>query len=171
MKVKVDISRLDYWNFNKYAMLHIPKMKRSFLISIIGIPAFIIICAVSLKYLLSLSLPLIAIVIIAVIGGAIGDIAMIILMKSQVMRLPADKPGLLGEHIIEINASGVLEKTVVNEGLNTWKGVHRITQNESYIFVFIDDIAAHIIPKRAFASEQESNAFYSNAVALWHQNR
>ena len=71
------------------------------------------------------------------------------------------KPGILGEHTIEISPEGLFEMTSVNESKHYWCGIRNVYSTDSYIFVFINKSVAHIIPKRAFKSNEESQNFLS----------
>lgn len=81
--------------------------------------------------------------------------------------LQQEKPGRgqLGAHKISLNETGLLESTVVGESRTSWGGVHRIEEDQDYIYIYTGPIAAHIIPKRAFSSLQEAKSFYHLASA------
>lgn len=87
------------------------------------------------------------------------------------MRLPASKPGILGEHIMEINSNGLKERTQYNEGTVKWAGVIKILSNKSYIFIYIDNMVGYIVPKRAFTTEKEEEKFLSVALEMWKNNK
>ena len=78
-----------------------------------------------------------------------------------------EKPGRgqLGSHKISLNEQGLVESTAVGESHISWAGVDRIEQNEEYIFIYTAPNAAHVIPKRAFHSAQETDSFYQMATA------
>jgi YcxB-like protein len=65
----------------------------------------------------------------------------------------ADK-GQLGTHTIALSEQGLVERTAVGESRTSWAGVDRVEQNDDYIFIYTSPIAAHLIPKRAFAGSQ-----------------
>lgn len=166
MKVKVDINRIDYWNYNKYAMLKVPKLRFNFILNMIAIPVSIFITLLFL-----LNIPIANVLIITIIGGCIGDLLVINITKWQIMRLPYNKVGLLGEHTIEINEKGVRETTSVNDGFQTWEGIQSVEQDKAYIYIFLDSILAHIIPKIAFNSIAEANEFFNKSVEFWKKER
>ncbi len=95
-----------------------------------------------------------------------------LLVRRQTRRLilellKGEKPGggLLGWHRVSLGASGVTERTAVNESHTAWAGVHRIEQNQEYVFIYTTASAAHVIPKRAFGSPAEAESFYHLASA------
>jgi hypothetical protein len=81
--------------------------------------------------------------------------------------LKEEKPGRgqLGGHKISLKETGLVESTAVGESRTSWAGVHRIEQDQDYIFIYTAPNAAHMIPKRAFSSLQEAEAFYQLARA------
>ena len=71
--------------------------------------------------------------------------------------------GALGPHRVVLSDYGVTESTSVNETRTAWAGVDRVEQNPDYIFIYTSPAAAHVIPRRAFGSPQEAEAFYQLA--------
>jgi hypothetical protein len=67
--------------------------------------------------------------------------------------------GVVGEHTLEINDEGLLEKTPFNESLHRWTGFHKIQASRKYLFVFVTDNIVHYVPFRAFASPEEASGF------------
>lgn len=169
MQIKVDINRLDYWNFNKYSIRKIPSLRRNFILNMIALPILVFIGFLFLRILFQMSFPLV--LIVSIVGGIIGDLLLLYMMKLQIMKLPEDKEGLLGEHIIEISEEGIRESTSVNTGFNIWNGVHGIDQDKDYIYIFLDSMLAHIIPKKSFQSMVEANEFYNKTVHYWKNGR
>lgn len=169
MRVKFNIDRIDYWNFNKYTMLNIPKIRRNFILNMISVPIIILICLLFFKK--SYDMTITVVFILTVIGGIIGDLLLIGIVKLQVMKIPYNKDGLMGEHTIEIDEKGVRETTAVNDGFHLWEGIHSIKQDKEYIYIFLDSILAHIIPKKAFNSVNEANEFYNKSVEFWQYRK
>src|SRR5215203_815748 len=68
-----------------------------------------------------------------------------------------EKPGKgqLGSHKVSLSEEGLVESTVVGESHTSWAGLHRVEQDEQYIFIYTSQAGAHIIPKRAFSTSQE----------------
>jgi hypothetical protein len=85
------------------------------------------------------------------------------LLRRTILRLLQDeKPdrGQLGVHRVALDQDGVLERTVVGESRTAWAGVHRVEQDDRYIYLYTSPSAAHVIPKRAFADVASAEAFY-----------
>jgi hypothetical protein len=69
----------------------------------------------------------------------------------------------LGKHTVEIDQGGVTEKTAVSASSRSWDGIDRIEENDKYIFLFLSENSAYIIPKRAFSNESTIDAFLASA--------
>jgi hypothetical protein len=88
------------------------------------------------------------------------------LMRRAILRLIRDeKPdrGQLGLHRLVLDEEGVLERTAVGESRTAWAGVHRVEQDDRYIYLYTSSAAAHVIPKRAFADPGDAEAFYQHS--------
>lgn len=73
---------------------------------------------------------------------------------------------VLCEHTITLAEDALIEVTPFNEGRNRWSGIYQVTDAAEYIFIFISQHAAHIIPKRAFADADTARRFYEHATRL-----
>lgn len=55
--------------------------------------------------------------------------------------------GVLGKHTIRIDEDGLHETSEVSEGKTLWSGIERIGEDENYLFVYVQAMMAHVIPK------------------------
>ncbi len=86
------------------------------------------------------------------VGGAtMASMALTVMFKKY--------RGVLGEHELEIRDDGLVERTDVNESVHRWAGFHKIITKRGYLFIYVTDANAHIVPRRFFASEQAERAF------------
>ena len=67
--------------------------------------------------------------------------------------------GLVGEHLLEVTETGLIERTDVNESLHRWTGFHKLISTRRYFYIFVTDAIVHVVPKRAFDSENEARVF------------
>jgi len=75
-------------------------------------------------------------------------------------RLRPDPEGpSLGNRTFTISREGFCERSRHFELLTRWSGVRSVEENRNYLFVFIDTCQAHIVPKRAFASDEDARRF------------
>lgn len=76
---------------------------------------------------------------------------------------PSRNRAILTEHTLQVTETGLVEKTKFNESTFAWTGIPKVAQNRSYIFVYVQQNMAHIIPKRAFATPAEAEHFFQSA--------
>ena len=74
-----------------------------------------------------------------------------------------DSKGVLGPHTIVIDAEGVTERSAVGESRTTWNGIERIDDDSQNIYLYTGPLVAHVIPKRAFRTREDADAFLQSA--------
>jgi hypothetical protein len=72
---------------------------------------------------------------------------------------------VIGEHTIAIEPEYVTERSPVGESRTAWSGIEKIQSDEQYIYIYVGPLNAFVIPKRAFKSGEESEAFLQQAQA------
>jgi hypothetical protein len=87
--------------------------------------------------------------------------------SSKKLYAEGQNKGVLGNHILAIDSEGVLEISDVGESRTMWSGIEKIEENDQYVFIYVGALQAHIIPKRAFMSENEAARF--SQLAQTHQ--
>lgn len=65
------------------------------------------------------------------------------------------------EHVITLREDGFREETAFNTTEQTWAGVQRLRRSKNYIFIYIAANLAHVIPRRAFGTNDERDAFHA----------
>jgi hypothetical protein len=75
----------------------------------------------------------------------------------------AERHGVLGEHTITLTPEGLHEQTAVNESKTAWRGIHRIDATKDHLFIFLQPAMAHVIPRRAFPTPADADAFLAKA--------
>lgn len=75
----------------------------------------------------------------------------------------SESKSVLGAHTIAIGPEGVSERTAVGESRIAWSGIERIEDDDEYLFLYIGPLVAHVIPKRAFKTAEDANAFLHQA--------
>jgi YcxB-like protein len=71
------------------------------------------------------------------------------------------------QHTITLTETAVVEESPVNRTESSWAGVVKVARNRRLIFIYIASNLAHVIPKRAFASEAEAASFFTQATEFW----
>lgn len=72
----------------------------------------------------------------------------------------------IGKHRLSVGQRGIMDLTAFSEQCTTWQGVERIADNEEYIFLYINAISAHVIPKCAFEHMRHMKVFLDEARRL-----
>lgn len=162
MKITYDTTKEDYWNFNKYVMFKNPKMRISIFSSIF---LFILIVFIGI-FIYTDSL------IYSIVTTILATLIFVIITqkstKRRIINLVENEDGILGEHTIEINKDELKEYTKNNSSSWNWNGIKSIEDNEDYIFIFINNLLGHVIPKRGFNSQEECKKFY-NLAKEYHE--
>jgi len=60
--------------------------------------------------------------------------------------------GVLGRHTLQITDEGLIERTDVNEAITKWAGLHKVASGPKYLYIYVTESNAHIVPKRYFTS-------------------
>lgn len=81
------------------------------------------------------------------------------MQTEKVKRMPSKDGSILGKKTFIIEDNGLREITPSNETLVKWNGIEKLIEMDDYIFVFIDKIAAYVIPTRYFETENEKELF------------
>jgi len=155
MEIEIEIVREDYADFNRYFYLKKGFLKR---IYIILVTAFVISALIYRKPEFDMGLYLRLVVLSGLIFGLIY-IGGMYLGLSFTKRLPADKGGILGKKRFTITKEALVEDSETHRNIQRWQGIKSIELNDNAIFVFVDNIAAYIIPKRYFKNDRELETF------------
>ena len=157
MEIQVEITRRDYSNF---ALFYYYKKGIKKRLIIVLIAAFIIPLVMNIGKPFDLSFFLLQVCIAGIVFGTIylglGYIAVL-----QTGKLPSEKGSVLGKKTFTITDEGLLEESDSNTNLQKWKSILSVESNKKAIFIFVDKIAAYVIPKRHFENDTEAEKFLS----------
>ena len=78
---------------------------------------------------------------------------------------PTGASKFLCEHELEMDDSGIVERTDVNESHTSWRGIQRIAETDEYGFICLSATTAHVIPKKRIV-EGDPDAFIRRAKEL-----
>lgn len=68
---------------------------------------------------------------------------------------------LLTDHIVEVQEDAFYDETRFNRSFHYWPGIAKIVKRPGFVAVYINELAAHVIPRRAFSSAEQANTFVS----------
>jgi hypothetical protein len=74
-----------------------------------------------------------------------------VLKRSARGRPPTD-PTMLGWRVIELAEDGVRETTARGTEVTRWGAIREVDETASQVHLYVTNVSAHVIPKRAFAS-------------------
>ena len=155
MEIKSQLTREDYVEFNKYIFLKM-KMKRSIFIALIFIIFWIVYLNLNQPFnLLVLLIELLAFSLF----WAVLIFAFYRLSFARIKKMPDENGEILSEKAYLLSDDGLKEVSTNNESFTKWSGFKSIEENKKYIFLFVDKIAAYIIPKRVFKDSEEVTQF------------
>lgn len=87
--------------------------------------------------------------------------------KSCAVKIMSKMPGFFCEHHVGISPEWLAEKTSVNDTKIAWIALHSLDEDKSYFYFFLSKTVAFIIPKRAFTSHSEAQAFLNVSRRYW----
>ena len=74
-----------------------------------------------------------------------------------------ERHGILGQHTIALTPETLHERTAVNDSKAAWRSLFRIDATPDHIFIFTQPNSAYVIPRRAFPTPSDADAFLTSA--------
>ena len=155
MELIVNINRTDFVEFNKF-VFYKWKLKRSILFA----SFFIVLWVVILNFDKPFDLGLIFKEIL--IFSFFWALLMFIIYQAsflKIKKMPDDKGSILGNKRYLIQEEGIREISENSESYTNWKGIIKTMESDKYFFIFVDKVAAYVIPKIFFKDKNEENKF------------
>ena len=154
MKISFEATRTDFLNYNKY-MYRKKRLKRSLAISLVFVIIWTIILNTKEPNILS-------IVIEFFVFSAFWAVYYLIVYTihfHRIKKMPDKNGSILGHKTYIIEEDGLKEIAEMSESFTKWVGIKNIDETKDYIYIFVDKIAAFVIPKRCFSNESECQNF------------
>lgn len=155
MEISIDLTRDDYADFNKYCFLKKGLKKRVYIVIIV---AFGLPLVINRGRPFDLMTYLTSVIIAGILFGLIYLGGMTFSMR-WTKKLLSDNGSILGKKKFMITNEGLIEASESNKNLQKWKSIKSVETNNNSVFIFVDNIAAYIIPKRFFKDETEQQNF------------
>lgn len=67
--------------------------------------------------------------------------------------------GVIGEHTLEVTEEGLLETTEYNTSLHRWSAFHKIKRSGGFLWIYVTDTMAHVVPLKRPLQEGDLSAF------------
>ncbi len=163
MDIRYENTFKDMIKFNLFHLARMRVQQVSWLIVIVGIAVIFwtIIDSVEILFIAKVVLLVLVESIILALLAAITFLTIIFAYA------PGKNKGMLTEHHLKLLSTGLVEETSINTTSHSWAGIVDISQNRDYIFIYVTQHAAHVIPKKAFKSRDEATDFFQYAYQLW----
>ncbi|MCJ7522354.1 MAG: YcxB family protein [Dehalococcoidia bacterium] len=91
-------------------------------------------------------------------------------LKRRVVKMVAEEQGrgAVGGHRLSITRSAVTDKAGSGKTTTNWTDVKKVVLMDNYVFIYIGDTSAHIVPKRAFPDETAWKEF-KDTIGRYYQ--
>lgn len=153
--MKTEITREDFLQFNKYMQSRINSRKPIlFALSFLFLLVIIMNIGEPFDLFAIATEMLILIVIWTFVFVLFKQISL-----SRIKKMPKDKGAILGNREYLIEDKGFREISDSSETLTNWEGFKEIQESTDHYYLFVDKIAAYIIPKRSFSNIREEEEF------------
>ena len=153
--MNTEITREDFLQFNKH-FFYKNKFKRTFIIASIFIILWVFILHTGKPFdLFEIVLDLITFYL----GWSLLILILTQIGLQKIKKMPDKDGNILGVKTYLLEEKGFKETTETSETLTNWSGIKEIQESQDYYYVFVDKIAAYIIPKRSFLNKNEEEEF------------
>jgi hypothetical protein len=144
MKLNIEVTREDYGRFMKFWYVKF-RLKKSFIfITIFSLIFALVLVDFSTKTFVDY---IIVVLMLMILYGIILFLTMNFSLKRS-GKLLQENGTVLGSKKIEILEQGIQESSENSTTIFKWQSIKEVTSDEHAIYIFVDKVAAIIIPKR-----------------------
>jgi hypothetical protein len=144
MQIRYSLNRWDLLRVNARSALH----NRMIILIWVGISLLLALNSfnrsTALAHGFGVSLITVLIVALAIFTLMLGAT----LLLTSLIVAGRKHTGVLGEHTLRVTEEGLVEKTEHNESLNRWSAYHRTVKSGAYLFLYVTEGMAHVVPLR-----------------------
>lgn len=69
--------------------------------------------------------------------------------------------GFLCRHTVHLSPESFIEESPSKRGEWKWDGLHGVVETKKHLFILTSEASGHVVPRRAFSSQSEWEAFCS----------
>ncbi len=73
---------------------------------------------------------------------------------------------VLGRHVLTLSPDGLRDESAHTRSEASWDSVARVARTRDHLFIYLNDVSAHVVPARAFRDREEFERFAETATAL-----
>lgn len=158
MKVAFEFTKDDIWSYGKHVTFSLPKFKRRMAINILMVP--LLVCAIGYTMRFTIA----SYISYGILLTFFYILVLFSVLKGKVVKANSGKYGPMGKHTLEIGLNGVKENLPEREENHSWNDIKKVEQDKKYIYMYWDNMAAHVVPKRVFTKEADTAFFFSTVM-------
>jgi|GEM_PF-3280361 len=93
-------------------------------------------------------------------------------LRKRIVKMYAEgqNNGIIGEHELQIDVDGLVEKTQIGEVRQEWDKIKNVVSHNNRTYIFISDINAYILPKDSTIQGDYDN-FVAEVNRLYNQQK
>ena len=162
MEIRFFLTARDVWNFQKYSLWR----RRTILPLILSVA---LILAIGLFSSLTSSPSNVLVNLLPIIVGLGVLVLVVVLLQRRVYGGMARRLAAQGEQVISISPEGFRHKNNLTGATTSWVALKAIKADTYNLYFMVDSnvTLAHLIPRRAFATPQDAEAFLGWARHYW----
>ncbi len=92
-------------------------------------------------------------------------LSLLMTLLIALMVIPQRNNAVLTEHSIAIDEDMLIEKTEHNRSEFRWSMINKVVKTRRHLLIFVSSFSCHIVPRHAFVSREEGDAFYAACLA------
>ena len=154
MEIEFENTMDDILALNMYHFQRSPGARRNRLLfqyGLPGIPALVYIILVASggsSFISALPWLLLALILFVLVPFSMRRS-----LRRRVIKMfnEGESQGAVGKHHLSITRSSVTDKTTRGKTTTNWVDVKKVVLMDRYVFIYISDTSAHIVPRRAFS--------------------
>ena len=179
MEIQTNLTNQDLLDFNLYHLSHSPTAKRQRLIGLL--PGFVLTGLwVGLSVMSDEPLRTFKALVPLFMPGPVYIVSLLAIWRWSIARQiqkhleEGENRGVLGPHKIIISSDGVADIGELSQSTTQWKAVERVISTEHYAYIYVNALAAMVVPKRFFPNDAAFEEFvklaeqYHNQAARCH---
>ncbi len=163
MKIKYEITKDDYLKFNMYHLENSPSVKKELRVHRFIIPLLLVAVAGAFSLLsgipITITFPIF--LILAILWSvfypkyykknALKNVSKVLEHGVQSQGTP--------RYVLNVKDDGIYATSGAGQTFNKWDDIIKFEETDSHMFLYVTEKVAHVVPIRAFKTDEEKNEF------------
>ena len=163
MKIKYNLTEDDYINFNICHMKNSKSLKRTMMINRFLTPLIFLVMPFVLGNISNISFGYWAVIFVLtyIFWVSLYEKNVYKINRKRIRKMLKENSneGLIGEKVLEIDGDNIGVKDDSGENNINIKSIKNIIEDEEYIFIYVNSVAAIIVPIRVFENKEDKEKF------------